>query len=156
MRKVFLTVMAVFLLAACAGTPEKISLVEDPGSPAKVALLRERVKAFWTAYVDAEYEKAFALYDTFFQAKTNRMVFIGRLGRIKYKGFEIKDMNVEGNVAHVSVNIVYSIPPTKFKKQEFSQPETLTTIEETWLYIYDNWYKEYQSEGDSTSGRASY
>jgi len=24
-------------------------------------------------------------------------------------------------------------------------PETATEFEETWLYIYDNWYKEYFS-----------
>jgi DNA gyrase inhibitor GyrI len=32
------------------------------------------------------------------------------------------------------------------KAQVFSVPETPAEFEETWLYIYDNWYKEYYSE----------
>jgi hypothetical protein len=144
------------LLTACAGTKEKMSMVEDPGSPAKVALLRERVETFWTAFTHEDYEKAFYLYDPFFRVNTNKHLFLGRIGTVKYKLFEIKDINVDGNVAHVIVGVVYSVPPVKYKKMEFSQPETYTAIEDTWLYIYDNWYKEYKTEVESNAGLINY
>jgi hypothetical protein len=127
-------------------------MIEDSGSPAKAAaLLRERLEAFWTASVKGEYEKTYYLYDPFFRARTNIHLFLGKRGAIKYKSFEIKDIKVDENVAHVSVNIIYEVPKVKFKKQEFSQPETSAAFEETWLFIYDNWYKEFKSEASSTS-----
>ena len=64
-------------------------------------------------------------------------------GKINYHNAEVKDIRVEGNVARVKVSIVYSLPPTKLKTQVFTQAETSSEFEETWLYVYDNWYKEY-------------
>lgn len=143
MKRLFLVIWVLLLFSACATMDSRKGMVEDLGSPQKIALLRERAKAFWSAFVKEDYEKIYYLYDPFFQAKTNKFAFIGTLGRIKYHRFEIKDIKVEGNVAKVKVSTVYSVPKTTFKKQEFSQQEKSTEFEETWLYIYDNWYKEY-------------
>jgi hypothetical protein len=146
MKKVFLAVLiSLSLLIACAGIESKRkSMSEDLGSPEKVALLKERVNDFWSAFVKEDYEKIYNIYDPFFRAKTDKNTFFGTLGKIKYHEFEIKDIKVEGNVARVKVRTVYSLPKVKLKTQEFSTPEeTPTEFEETWLYIYDNWYKEY-------------
>jgi hypothetical protein len=35
------------------------------------------------------------------------------------------------------------MPKVRFKVQEFSAPETSAEFKENWLYIYDNWYKEF-------------
>jgi len=141
MKKLLLFLL--ILVMACATMESRRHMVEDLGSPKKVSLLRKRVTAFWSAFVNEDYEKVYYLYDPFFRARTNKSAFIGRLGRIKYHSFEIKDIKVEGNVAKVKVKVVYSMPKTRFKRLEFSQPKTETEFEETWLYIYDNWYKEY-------------
>jgi hypothetical protein len=144
MKRILLMVMIGFSLAACAGAP--VRMTEDQSSAAKVALLRERVQEFWTASVNGEYEKTFSLFDPFFQASTNKYAFLGTRGTIKYHSFEIKDIKVDGNVGHVTMGIVYSVPKVKFKTQEFSQPETPAVFEDSWLFVDDNWYKEYKTE----------
>lgn len=152
-KTVFLALLIGLFLTACAGTRER--MVEDPGSPAKVALLKQRVEAFWAAFVKEEYEKTFYLYTPFFQAKSSKYAYLATLGTLKYHSFEIKDIKVEGNVGYVTLSIVYSIPKRKFKLQEFSQPETPAEFEETWLFVYDNWYKEYKYD-ETSSGINKY
>lgn len=140
--------MLMLSLLACAGIPEK-NMAEDEGSEAKVALLRERVDEFWSSFVKEDYEKLYFLYDTFFQAKTNKYTFMGTLGRVKYHSYEIRDIKVERNIGFVTMNVVFSIPKFKFKAAEFSQEPKLMTFEEKWLFIGDKWYKEYRDpDGD--------
>lgn len=142
MKKIlFLLLIAMIFLNSCTISQKR--MVEDLGSPGKIELLKERVNEFWTAFVKEDYEKIYYLFDPFFKVRTNKYAFIGNLGRIKYHEFEIKDIKVEGNVAKVKVKVVYSMPKTVFKVREFSVPMTPDEFEETWLYIYDNWYKEY-------------
>lgn len=144
MKKAGFIAIVFLLLAACAGMKTTVrSMSDDPGSPEKVTILRDKVSEFWTAFLKEDYERIYYLYDPFFQARTNKHAFMGTLGRMKYHKFEIKDIKVEGNVATVKVNVVYSLPKVIIKTREFSQPETPTEFEEKWLYIYDNWYKEY-------------
>ena len=152
-KGIFLALLIGLFLAACAGTRE--SMVEDPGSPAKVALLRQRAEVFWTAFVKEEYEKTFYLYTPFYQAKSSKYAYLATLGTLKYHSFEIKDIKVEGNVGYVTLSVVYSMPKRKFKLQEFSQPETPAEFKETWLFVYDNWYKEYTYD-ESFSGGTQY
>jgi|WetSurMetagenome_2_1015567.scaffolds.fasta_scaffold15932_2 hypothetical protein len=120
------------------------SMVEDQGSPKKIDLLRERANDFWNAIVKEDYEKAYSIYEPFFRATYTGSTGIDKVkGKIKYHKAEVKDIQVEGNIAKVKVSIVYSLPPTRFKTQVFTQPETPSEFEETWLYVHDNWYKEY-------------
>lgn len=135
--------------------PVKKSLSDDLGSPHKAGLLRERVTDFWSAFIKEDYEKIYFIYDPFFQARTNKFAFMGKLGRLKYHSFEIKGIQVQGNVAKVQLGVVYSLPLMKIKDKEFSQSETFAEFEETWLYIYDNWYKEFFMHA-AESGIAEY
>ena len=151
---IFLTIS--LLTGGCAGMASKTkSLSDDMGSPQKIALLRERATEFWTAFVKEDYEKIFNMQDPFFRAKKDIHAYISTLGRIKYHKFEIKDIKVEGNIAKVEMSLVYSVPSYKFKKVSFTVPETEQEIETTWIYVYDNWYKEWRSEMVE-SGAAEY
>ena len=149
MKKISIVLLIGFFLVACAVAP--VRMVEDQDSAAKTALLRERAKEFWTASVKEDYEKVFYLFDPFFQAKTNKHLFIGSRGVVKYQSFEIKDIKVVGNVGHVTLNVVYSIPKIKVKNQEVSRPETPAEFEESWLFVGDNWYKEHKDDETSES-----
>lgn len=122
------------------------NLSEDYDSPEKKELLRARIAEFWNAFIKEDYEKVYMLYDPFFRVRTNKYAFMGTLGKIKYHDFAIKEMNFEGNIAKIKIEVSYSIPPTRFRTQEFSAPPTQTEFDETWLYIYDNWYKEFYME----------
>jgi hypothetical protein len=146
MKKRFLLVAIFFLsfvAVSAAAEPATKSMSEDTGSPEKVALLRARVNEFWSAFVKQDYEKVFEIYDPFFRAKTDKYYFFGTLGKIRYHEFEIQDLKVDGNVGTVKIKVTYSMPLAKVKTQEFTVPKTTTEFSEKWLYIYDNWYKEY-------------
>jgi hypothetical protein len=139
-----LTVLLLLLVVSYAGA-ETVgkNMSDDMGSPEKTALLKERTNEFWTAFLKEDYEKVYTLYDPFFRAKTPIRTFLGDVGKIKYHAFEIKEVKVEGNTAKVTQQITYSVPYFMGKTQEFTVPETTAEITETWLYVYDNWYKEY-------------
>lgn len=144
MKNTVLVLLIVVSLTACASVKSTSrGMAEDLGSPEKIELLSQRINDFWTAFMKEDYEKIYYLYDPFFQAGTNKYAFMGTLGMVKYHKFEIKDIKVEGNVAEVKLSLVYSMSKVKLKLTEFTVSETPAEIEETWLYIYDNWHKEF-------------
>jgi hypothetical protein len=153
MKKTVLLLLFFVMLTSCAGTGATgistagRSLAEDPGSPEKVDLLRQRANEFWESSVKGDFDSVYYFYDPYFRARNpDKSQVIGNLiGRITYHGAEVKDIQVEGNVATVTVSLVYSVPELQLKTQVFKVPETPTEFQETWLYIYDNWYKEYYS-----------
>lgn len=146
MRNIVLLLLTFIVLTACAGVKTSgKSMAEDLGSPEKVELLRKRAHDFWSATVKRDYEKAYPFYDPFYRARVDKESF-KIIQSIKYHKFEINDIKVEGNVAKVQVSTVYSLPTQQLNRQPFTIPETPAEFEETWLYIYDDWYKEYYIE----------
>jgi hypothetical protein len=120
-------------------------MTEDLGSPEKVELLRKRAHDFWSAMVERDYEKAYPIYDPYYRARVDKESF-KILQTLRYHEFEIHDIKVEGNVAKVTVSTVFSLPTKQFSRRPFTVPETPAEFDETWLYIYDNWYKEFYIE----------
>lgn len=143
-RLFFLITLIVFALTACAGAPTTgKSMVEDLGSPEKVDLLRQRANEFWSAFVKEDYDTVYNMFDPFFRRKINKDTFLNKLA-VKYHESEVKDIKVEGNVAKVRVRIVSSVPGIIGKKgQKMSSPPVPSEFDDTWIYIYDNWYKQY-------------
>jgi hypothetical protein len=147
MRKIFSAIIGSLLLIACAGVDQKsMNMSEDLGSPQKEALLRERAEEFWAAFVNRDYERVYDLYDPFYRARTAKTSFLGSVGMLQYREFEIKDIKVEGNVAKVTVEVVFYMPKFKMQLKEYTVPDTKAEFQETWLYVYDNWYKEFYME----------
>ena len=145
-RTLLLFITLTLLLSACAGISQKESLSEDMGSPEKIALLRERAEDFWSAYVNADFERAYPIFDPFFRAKSPREDYLTKVGSLQYHAYEIGDVKVEGNVGTVTVKVTYSLKTVTLNKQTFSAPESETQFNEKWLYVYDGWYKEYYIE----------
>jgi hypothetical protein len=147
MKKTLLVIIFCLSMAACAGLEQKkADMSEDLGSPEKVALLKQRVSEYWTAFIKKDYETTFALNDPFFRARSDKNVYIGKMGAIIYNRFEIKDVKIEGNVAKVKTHVTFSVPTTKVSKLEFKMPETESDVETLWLYVYDNWYREHRPD----------
>ncbi len=145
MTKIFFTGLFVLMVLTACAAPDikKASMSEDLGSPEKIAILKERTHDFWASFVQEDYKSVYAMYDPFFRARLDFQGFMGLTGKIKYHSFEIKDVTVEGNIGTVKVGLVFSLTETLYEKAEFSSPETSTEFEAKWLYIYDNWYKEW-------------
>jgi hypothetical protein len=147
MRQFISVLLTILLLTGCAGMAGKTkSLSDDLGSPEKAALLKERATEFWSAFVKQDYAKVFDMQDPFFRTAKKKDAYMASLGTIRYHKFEIKDVTVEGNTAKVKTRVVFSVPKTKIKQLTVSAPETEREFDDKWLYVYDNWYKEYYSE----------
>ena len=143
-RHVFVLLLIIFAITACTGSRiQTKSMVEDLGSPEKVDLLRQRANDFWAAFVEEDYETVYGIFDPFYRARNSLQAFLKRT-KVKYHEYEVKDIKVEGNIAKVRVRIVSSVPGIMGKMgQVFSQPPAPSEMTETWLYVYDDWYKEY-------------
>jgi len=144
-RLFFFILLVVFALTACAGARiTGKSMVEDLGSPQKVDLLRQRANEFWSAFVKEDYDTVYNIFDPFYRARNSKNQFLNNT-KMKYHESEVKNIKVEGNVAKVRVRIVSSVPGITGKLGKvMSQPPNPSEFEETWLYIYDNWYKEFR------------
>ncbi len=144
MKILIVTITVVGILSGCVATsPVKKSLINDLGSPSKVRLLEKRATEFWNAMVKHDMEKAYEYYDPFMRARMSVHEFINKHGLVRYDSFSIEDIKVEGNIGTVRISVTYHIPKIKVFRREFSQPKTTRSFEERWLYVYDNWYKEY-------------
>ncbi|MGC8720146.1 MAG: hypothetical protein ACP5TY_09095 [Thermodesulforhabdaceae bacterium] len=137
---VFLVVMSI---TACTTAMRKTSLAEDPGSSNKVQMLKERASQYWSLMAKGNLKEAYAYYDPFFRAKMSPEEFIEKHSAVKYREATVTNVKVEGNIGTVTVKVKYFVPKVKVRQKEFEVTETTTDFEERWLFIYDNWYKEY-------------
>ncbi|EXJ16520.1 sialidase family protein [Imhoffiella purpurea] len=120
---------------------------KEPGAAQGEARLEARVTDFWGALVKADYEKAYALFDPYFRRRMPVTQYVGQSGRVKQLDFNVLDTNIEGRVARVAVELTYEIPELRFPRGgTYSRPPTRTRLEETWIFIDGDWYKEYRNE----------
>lgn len=131
------------LIVACASGIRKTSLAEDPGSPKKVEMLKTRASQYWAAMTKGNLKEAYTFYDPFLRARMSPEEFVEKHSAVKYHEATVTNVKVEGNIGTVSVKVKYSVPKVKIRQREMEVPETTTDFEERWLFIYDNWYKEY-------------
>jgi hypothetical protein len=109
--------------------------------------IRERVTAFWEAMKSENYTSAYEFQDPFFRAKTDRSVYLQGMGRIRYHEYKIERVRIAGNRAEVDTTVKASIPPFRAATGEMiSRPETEVAFMETWLWVDNDWYREYRAE----------
>ncbi len=115
--------------------------------------LRRRVAAFWEAMINKEYGDAYAFYDPFFRSRVAVTEFLPLMGRINYASSSIEDVAVTGARAEVKSRVRASIGPFKAPTtgETISRPEQEVTMTETWLWVDDNWYREFRSEAYETA-----
>ncbi len=140
---IWCVLFVTMLLIACTPTIRKTSLAEDPGSSNKVQMLKERASQYWSLMAKGNLKEAYAYYDPFLRARMSPEEFIEKHSAVKYHEAAVTNVKVEGNIGTVTVKVRYSVPKVKVRQKEFELPETTTDFEERWLFIYDNWYKEY-------------
>lgn len=140
-----LSILMLFLITSCDLSLNKSSFVEDTGSPKKANMLKDRASQFWALMVKQDLKEAYKYYDPFFRAKMNVETFAEKHSVIRYQEAEVTNVKVEGNIGTVTVKVTYFVPKVKVRRQEFEVPPTTKSFDERWLFIYDNWYKEYYS-----------
>lgn len=145
MAKFISGLMILFMVTSCNSMSEvkSNSIVEDPGSQRKIAMLKDRATQFWKLMLKSDLKEVYKYYDPFMRSKMSPEEFIEKHRAIQYHETQVTDVKVEGNIGTVKVKVKYSVPKTKIRQKELEIPPTVTEFEERWLFIYDNWYKEY-------------
>ena len=111
------------------------------------AKLRERIAQYWQAMQDGQYETAYALMDPFFRAKRSLKTYLGSTGAVKYYRYQVGPIVQKGNLARVQIEFESEVPEFKLPNNQItSQPRKTVTFLETWVFVNDNWYREYYDE----------
>ncbi|MFZ1642938.1 MAG: hypothetical protein WAV07_16210 [Candidatus Contendobacter sp.] len=109
--------------------------------------LRERVTQYWQAMQDGQYETAYALTDPFFRHKRDLKTYLSSTGAIKYHRYQVGPIVQKGNLARVQMEFESEVPEFKLPNGKIvSQPRKTMTLLETWVFVNDNWYREYYDE----------
>jgi hypothetical protein len=136
-------ILNIFSLRSLA---HKTDMMDDTGSPKKVSLLKKRANKFWESMINADYRGAYPLFDPFFRANFRDVDYLSATGRINYYTYVIKDVKVMGNIGSIEVVYEYEIPTLMTRLGKVSRPRTKAHVTETWVFVRDNWYKEYHNE----------
>jgi hypothetical protein len=120
---------------------------QPPGSEER---LRERVSAFWKAMIDGDYAVTYEFQDPFYRAAQDSEAYQAQRGRIKYSEYRIDSVRVDGWRAEVETNVKASIPAFTVPStgEVISRPEREVPITEVWLWMGNDWYREYYSEAN--------
>lgn len=123
-----------------SGLPEpKVKSAAD-----KEAMLKDRVNTFWKLRTDGDFAKTYAYFDPAFKNATPEKEFNKYQGNFIYHSAKTEKIDIQGNVAEVTVKVNYEVKPTFIAGQEVKIPPTTADIKTPWVWIYDNWYQVYQ------------
>lgn len=131
-------------VTAPVGTADEGQPISEPAEP-----VRERVAAFWKALETGDFAGAYEFQDPFFRAKNSKLSYTQPMGRIKYRDLNIDEITIDGPIAKVKTRVKASVIPFRAKTGEMiTRPEQEVKVDETWLWLDGNWYREYYSEAN--------
>ena len=112
------------------------------------AVVRAREEGFWKSLMEGDYAKTFEFQDPFFRARTNLQVYLSTMGKIKYSSAHVDSVRIDGLRAEVTTTIRASVPAFKVPStgETISQPERKAAVKSTWLWLDDQWVREFRVE----------
>lgn len=141
MKRIIPLLIITLLLISCSSL--LISKSQDISDEGKEILLKERVQTLWEGMVKRDRGLMYDMYDPFFRINVNKMQFVGMNMPIYYFNPELKLYEIKGNVARINVKVEYEVRGVKLHGKEVKEPRKETVTTETWLFIDDNWYRQY-------------
>ncbi|WP_296696965.1 WD40/YVTN/BNR-like repeat-containing protein [Thiocapsa sp. UBA6158] len=140
-------------LVEASFAPEELAefarLAVENAPPSSDEGLRARVMAYWKAMMEEDYTASYKLFDPFFRDRNEQMSYLRQLGRIKYGEAAIDAVKIDGWRAEVKTRVTATIPPFTAKTGEVvSRPPRDVELTEVWLWMGDDWYREYYSEAN--------
>lgn len=109
----------------------------------KEQLLRQRVAERWQSMVDDNKSKTYEYYDPFFRSVVTPENMPGLKSPAKYYSFDIKGIEMQGNVAFVDVEIEYSYSLIGSLGQKIERERTKSVFTNTWLYMDGTWWLKF-------------
>lgn len=106
--------------------------------------LRDRMGTYWQAMIDRQYETSYALMDPFFRDARSLVDYQNTMGIVHYQSYQIGKIAQKGNIAKVQITIESSVPEfTTSSGKKVSLPLKSTSFIDTWLFVNNDWYREY-------------
>ena len=118
----------------------------EPGEKSSETHLRERVEKYWNAMQTQDWATSYAVNDPFFRDKVAYDTYRANRGRIKHLSHEILAITLQGNIAKVQVRFDAEVPEFIYNGKPFSKPRQSYETTDTWLFIDDDWYREYYDQ----------
>lgn len=140
MHKFMLLVLLIVFMNGCASNTSMVMPTEQQ----REGLLRERIAENWNAMIAGDRLKVYAMYDPFFRTNVDLQFWRGISAPGKYYTFNIKGLDIRGNVAYAEVEVEYSYSLIGKFGQKIERERTKVTINETWLYVDDNWWRQFR------------
>jgi len=99
---------------------------------------------YWQAMMDRQYETSYAFMDPFFRDSRSLQNYRDMMGIVQYHSFELGRVIQKGNIAKVEIKVEGSVPEfTGPSGKKISQPRKPMSFVDTWLFVNDDWYREY-------------
>lgn len=122
--------LALITLSAC-------SEPEPPPEPTEI--VAERAQERWDALVAGDYETAYTFYTPGFRERTDVHAFKADMQRrpVRWISAAVRTTECEKERCTVETDVGYRVPsaPAQLSGMASSRP-----IEESWIYINDNWW----------------
>lgn len=136
MKQLVLIMLLALMMSSCATVSSRTLTKED-----KERLLKERAVECWEALKEGDRGKVYDMYDPFFRARATKEWFVGSAAPIYYNHFEVKALDIRGNVAYVLMEVAYKIEHIGLGKPYTHEDTQL--FSEKWLFIDGNWYRQH-------------
>ncbi len=140
MLRISVLILMGLVLCSCATlTPGSVD------SPAfdREQRLKERAARMWDAMVKRDWETVYDMSDPFFRAKNRRDAYKVRNTPVYHFSPEVRAVDIQCNIATVSVRFEYELKGLTVMGKEISQSRKETVITERWIFVDDNWYRQY-------------
>ena len=129
--------------------PGPVSTVSLPPSVVerefRSSMLRARVEDFWKGMIGQEWQRLYDFYDPFYRTKETRNKFIGGRGGINYYAAEVVTVKLQGNIADVRVKASIDVPDIALVgKKAKGLPRHDRVMDERWLWLDNNWFREFR------------
>jgi hypothetical protein len=111
------------------------------------AHLRERVNQYWEAMKEQDWTTSYAINDPFFRSNVPYDTYQSSRGVVRHLDHEVLEITQPSyNVAKVRLRFTAEVPKITIHGKPFSQPPQSRETTETWLFIDNEWYREYYDQ----------
>lgn len=111
----------------------------------KKAILKDRVESFWDARVRGDFRGTYGYFDPAFQAANPVDAFDKFQGNLRFHTFALDKLDIQENIARVTVKTNFEVLETEVLGRKFSQPRTDTVMTNEWVWMHDNWFMVHQT-----------
>jgi hypothetical protein len=117
-------------------------------STPNVERLKIRVNEYGQTLIKKDYQASYNLLDPFYKARVDFLGHLQNQGRISYTTAEFASAAIQGNLATIKFHVIASVPAftSDVTGKTLQAPIKDMILPMNWLWIDNDWYKEYYSE----------